>query len=422
MQLYALGLNHNTAPLAIREQMVFHAEKLQAALRELTQTKPVGEAAILSTCNRTELYCSAAEPQEALYWLADYQRVKPQELKPYLYTLPKEQAVRHAFRVASGLESMVLGEPQILGQMKEAVRQAESAGTLGTLLHKLFQRSFAVAKEVRTNTQIGANVVSMAAASVKLAARIFPSLKEQKILFIGAGEMIELCATHFAAQQPRAITVASRTLERARALAHRFNGRAIELREMSEQLHEYDIVVSCTASSLPILGKGTVERAIKARRHRPMFMVDLAVPRDIETEVSTLEDVYLYTIDDLRQAVDANLRSRQEAAAQADALIDLSVTHYLAWRHALDSGNPLPLMRRAAEQQRDAVLARARALLANGRTPEQALDYLAHTLTNKLMHAPSANLRAAAMQGDAELLRAAERLFEATDDSKDSDA
>ncbi|MFH1604619.1 MAG: glutamyl-tRNA reductase, partial [Pseudomonadota bacterium] len=211
MQLYALGLNHNTAPLAIREQMVFHAEKLQAALRELIQTKPVGEAAILSTCNRTELYMAALEPQEALYWMAEYQRVKPQELKPYLYTLPKEQAVRHAFRVASGLESMVLGEPQTLGQMKEAVRQAESAGTLGTLLHKLFQRSFAVAKEVRTNTQIGANVVSMAAASVKLAARIFPSLKEQKILFIGAGEMIELCATHFAAQQPRALTVASRT-------------------------------------------------------------------------------------------------------------------------------------------------------------------------------------------------------------------
>jgi len=210
MQLYALGLNHNTVPLAIREQMVFHAEKLQAALRELTQTKPVGEAAILSTCNRTELYCSSTQPHEALHWMAEYHRMKPQELKPYLYTLPKEQAVRHAFRVASGLESMVLGEPQILGQMKEAARQAESAGTLGTLLHKLFQRSFAVAKEVRTNTQIGANVVSMAAASVKLAARIFPSLKEQKILFIGAGEMIELCATHFAAQQPRAITVASR--------------------------------------------------------------------------------------------------------------------------------------------------------------------------------------------------------------------
>src|SRR5674476_147934 len=200
MQLYALGLNHNTAPLAIREQMVFHAEKLQSALRELTQTKLVGEAAILSTCNRTELYCSSTEPHEALYWMAEYHRMKPQELKPYVYTLPKEQAVRHAFRVASGLESMVLGEPQILGQMKEAVRLAESAGTLGTLLHKLFQRSFAVAKEVRTNTQIGANVVAMAAASVKLAARIFPSLKEQKILFIGAGEMIELCATHFAAQ------------------------------------------------------------------------------------------------------------------------------------------------------------------------------------------------------------------------------
>jgi len=329
MQLYALGLNHNTAPLAIREQMVFHAEKLQSALRELTQTKPVGEAAILSTCNRTELYCSFKEPHEALFWMAEYHRMKPQELKPYLYTLPKEQAVRHAFRVASGLESMVLGEPQILGQMKEAVRLAESAGTLGTLLHKLFQRSFAVAKEVRTNTQIGANVVSMAAASVKLAARIFPSLKEQKILFIGAGEMIELCATHFAAQQPRALTVASRTLERARLLAHRFNGSAIELRDLPEQLHEYDIVVSCTASSLPILGKGTVAARLDRAFHRPMFMVDLAVPRDIEPEVADMDDVFLYTVDDLGQMVKTGVDARQSAVAQAEAIIETGVGSFL---------------------------------------------------------------------------------------------
>ena len=269
MQLFTLGLNHQTAPLAIRERVAFHAERLQFALAELMQREPVREAAILSTCNRTELYCAAGEPQAALEWLAGYHRVQPQALKPYVYTLPQGDAVRHAFRVASGLDSMVLGEPQILGQMKEAVRSAESAGTLGTTLHKLFQRSFAVAKEVRTNTGIGANVVSMAAAAVKLAARIFPSIGEQNVLFIGAGEMIELCATHFAAQAPARITVANRTLERAQALAHRFNARAIELRELAAQLHEYDVVISCTASSLPILGKGLAERALKARRHRP---------------------------------------------------------------------------------------------------------------------------------------------------------
>jgi len=411
MQLYALGLNHNTAPLAIREQMVFHAEKLQAALRELTQTKPVGEAAILSTCNRTELYCSAKEPHEALFWMAEYHQMKPQELKPYLYTLPKEQAVRHAFRVASGLESMVLGEPQILGQMKEAVRLAESAGTLGTLLHKLFQRSFAVAKEVRTNTQIGANVVSMAAASVKLAARIFPSLKEQKILFIGAGEMIELCATHFAAQQPRAITVASRTLERARALAHRFNGNAIELRELPEQLHEYDIVVSCTASSLPILGKGTVERAIKSRRHRPMFMVDLAVPRDIEPEVASMDDVFLYTVDDLGEMVKSGVDARQSAVAQAEAIIETSVGSFLHWLSSRDLVPTIRALRSHAEEARGEEVQRALKLLARGDDPKQVLEALSHGLTNKLMHAPTQALNEASAEERGRLTELVSRLY-----------
>ena len=265
MTLFALGLNHTTAPLPVRERVVFHVEKLFDALGELTRGKSVAEAAILSTCNRTELYLSAEQPQAAAQWLAEYHRMQPGELGQYLYTLPQDRAVRHTFRVAAGMDSMVLGEPQILGQMKEAVRAAQAAGTLGTVLHKLFQRTFAVAKEVRSNTQLGANSVSMAAAAVKLAARIFPSLKDQAVLFIGAGEMVELCATHFAAQAPARLTVANRTLERGQSLAHRFNGRAIELRALPEQLQEHDIVVSCTASSLPILGKGLVERARCAR-------------------------------------------------------------------------------------------------------------------------------------------------------------
>src|SRR3977135_1688048 len=320
MQLFTLGLNHQTAPLAIRERVAFHAERLRSALAELTLRGTVREAAILSTCNRTELYCARGEPQAALEGSPVYPRVQPQELKPYPYPLPHGEAVRHAFRVASGLDSMVVGEPQILGQMKEAVRVAESAGTLGTLLNKLFQRSFAVAKEVRSNTGIGANVVSMAAAAVKLAGRIFPSLAEQKVLLVGAGEMIELAATHFAAQQPRGMAVANRTLERAESLARRFNAESIELRDLPERLPEYDIIVSCTASSLPIIGKGTMERTVRARRHRPIFMVDLAVPRDIEPEVAEMDDVFLYTIDDLAGIVSSNLDARRSAVEQAGVL------------------------------------------------------------------------------------------------------
>jgi glutamyl-tRNA reductase len=265
--LYALGLNHQTAPLAVRERVVFHVERLREALAEIKRGL-ASEAAILSTCNRTELYLAGEQPAAAAQWLAQYHSLAPAELAPYLYTHSAEPAVRHAFRVASGLDSMVIGEPQILGQMKEAARAAESAGTLGTVLHKLFQRTFAVAKEVRSTTQIGATSVSMAAAAVKLAARIFPSIKDQSVLLIGAGEMIELCATHFAAQGPARLTVANRTLERAQRLAHRFNGQALELKDLASRLHEHDIVVSCTASSLPILGKGMVEGGGGVGRYR----------------------------------------------------------------------------------------------------------------------------------------------------------
>jgi len=389
MQLFTLGLNHQTAPLAIRERVAFHAERLRSALAELTLREPVREAAILSTCNRTEIYCALGEPQATLEWLAGYHRVQPQELKPYLYTLPQGEAVRHAFRVASGLDSMVVGEPQILGQMKEAVRVAESAGTLGTLLNKLFQRSFAVAKEVRSTTRVGANSVSMATAAVKLAARIFPSLKDQNVLFIGAGEMVELCATHFAAQGPARLTVANRTLERAARLAHRFNGRSIELKSLAEHLHEHDIVVSSTASSLPILGKGLVERALRARRRRPMFMVDLAVPRDIEPEVAELDDVFLYTVDDLGHMVSTNLDARRSAVAQAEAIIDSQVGQFMHWMRTRENVPLIRALRARADDARREELERALRLLARGEPPDQVLEALSHGLVNKLMHAPT---------------------------------
>src|SRR5512134_2976292 len=405
MQLFTLGLNHASAPLAIREKVAFGTEQLKRALGEIGRVKPVGEAAILSTCNRTELYCAAGEPTHAIGWLADYHRLRPDDLGPYLYTLPREEAVRHAFRVASGLDSMVLGEPQILGQMKDAVRAAEEVGTLGATLSRLFQRSFAVAKEVRTNTRIGANVVSMAAASVKLAARIFPSLRETSILFIGAGEMIELSATHFAAQLPRSMTVANRTLDRAQHLAHRLGAQAIELRVLPEHLAAHDIVVSCTASSLPILGKGTMERVIKARRHAPVFMVDLAVPRDIEPEVGELDDVYLYTVDDLGEIVRAGHDERASHVAQAEAIIDTQVGSFLHWMDAREIVPTIRALRETGESARQHELERALRMLARGDDPKAVLEALSHGLTNKLLHAPTQALNEA-QAADREALRA----------------
>src|SRR5919201_1726672 len=382
MSLYALGLNHQTAPLAVRERVVFHVERLREALTEL-KCGMAREAAILSTCNRTELYVAGEEPGALAQWLERYHRFEPAELSPYLYTLPREQAVRHAFRVASGLDSMVLGEPQILGQMKEAARAAESAGTLGTVLHKLFQRSFAVAKEVRSTTRVGAESVSMAAAAVRLAARIFPYLADQRVLFIGAGEMIELCATHFAAQAPARIAVANRTLERAEKLARRLNAEPIELRSLAEHLHEYDIVVSCTASSLPILGKGLVERALRARRRRPIFMVDLAVPRDIEPEVGELDDVFLYTVDDLAGIVSANIDARRSAVAQAEAIIDSQVGQFMHWMRSRENVPLIRALRNRADEARRVELERALKLLARGEDPARVLETLSQGLVNK---------------------------------------
>lgn len=398
MQLFTLGLNYQSAPLAIRERVAFTGEGLRGALREIARVRPTGEAAILSTCNRTELYCAAGEPGEALAWLAGHHSLPENDLLPYLYTLPQEAAVRHAFRVAAGLDSMVLGEPQILGQMKDAVRAAHEAGSLGATLSRLFQRSFAVAKDVRTNTRIGANVVSMAAAGVKLAGRIFPTMRDRRVLLIGAGEMIELCATHFAAQMPKSITVANRTLDRAQTLAHRFSGEAILLRDLPDRLAEHDIVISCTASSLPILGKGTMERVIKARRHQPVFMVDLAVPRDIEPEVSELDDIYLYTVDDLAGVVRTGIDERESHVAQAEAIIDTQVGNFLHW---MESRELVPLirdLRDRGEQARRREIERALKMLARGEDPVQVLEALSHGLTNKLLHAPTQALQA----GDAD--------------------
>lgn len=412
MQLFAFGINHHTAPLEVREKVAFPGEATEHALRDLVDHHPVKEAAILSTCNRTEVYCNTREPGEAIHWLAHYHHLSLRDIEPYLYRLSREQAVKHAFRVASGLDSMVLGEPQILGQMKEAVRSAQRAGTLGLLLNKLFQRTFSVAKEVRSQTDIGANSVSMAAAAVRLALRIFPSIREQSVLFIGAGDMIDLCATHFAAHAPRRVTVANRTLERAQILASRIHAQAITLNELPEHLAFHDIIITSTASPLPILGKGLVERAIRQRKHKPMFIVDMAVPRDVEPEAGELDDIFLYTIDDLSEIVRDGLDARQEAVAQAEGIIESNVASFMHWLESRDLVPTIRALRDHVERYRRQELERALRQLAKGENPERVLDAFSRALTNKFLHAPSHALSHVPASERDELVEVLDRLYQ----------
>ncbi|WP_333707417.1 glutamyl-tRNA reductase [Ottowia beijingensis] len=418
MAVWALGLNHHTAPLDLRGRFAFAIDQIAPALHGLRQSHlRHPEAAILSTCNRTEVYCASDNVQidHTLGWLAKAGDVSPAALHEHTYVLQNDQAARHAFRVASGLDSMVLGEAQILGQMKNAVRAAEDAGALGTTLNQLFQRSFAVAKEVRTSTDIGAHSISMAAAAVRLAGNLFEDLRQIKVLFVGAGEMIELAATHFAARQPQAIAIANRTLERGEKLATRFSAEVMRLADLPERLHEFDAVVSCTASTLPIIGLGAVERALKKRRHRPIFMVDLAVPRDIEPEVKALGDVYLYTVDDLAQVVQTGQANRQAAVAQAEAIIDAGVQSFMHWIDQRDpAGGVVPLIQQLnaqADEWRALELARARKRLAKGEDVDAVLEALSRGLTQKMLHGAMAELHGADPAHREQTTQAIERLF-----------
>ena len=403
MSVFALGLNHQTAPLDLRGRLAFPVEALSPTLRGLATQfgKAAPEVALLSTCNRTELYIAANDPlphddlvRPAAEWLGAQGGVSASRLLDHGYLLRNHEAARHVFRVASGLDSMVLGEPQILGQMKQAVREADQAGTLGTTLHQLFQRSFSVAKEVRTSTEIGAHSISMAAAAVRQAEQIFGDLSRLHVLFVGAGEMIELVATHFAGRGPKSMAVANRTLERGEKLATRFGAQALRLADMPQRLHEFDVVVSCTASTLPIIGLGAVERALKSRRRRPMFMVDLAVPRDIEPEVAQQADVYLYTVDDLAALVQNAGEKRQAAVEQAEAIIDAGVQGFSHW---LDQRASVPLIQaltRQADDWRATEIQRARKALAKGEPVDVVLEALTRGLTQKMLHGTLAELRA----------------------------
>lgn len=413
MTLLAVGINYNTAPVSIRERLAFPADILETSLQDLWRLNGISEAAILSTCNRTEFYCeSPIENKQILIdWVADNRNIKSADFVPYLYTHQDSQLIRHMFRVACGLDSMVLGEPQILGQMKTAYQAASEAGTLGKYLGKLFQYTFSAAKKVRTDTAIGSSPVSIAFAAVQLAQQIFDKLSEQTAILIGAGETIELTARHLSQHGIGRIIIANRTFDKAHALASRFNGYAISLTELPTHLAEADIVVSSTASQLPILGKGSVESAIKKRKHKPMFMVDLAVPRDIEAEVEQLKDVYLYTVDDLQNTIDQNMDNRRRAALQAEEIIDTEVEHFLSWLRAQGAQNTIRDYRVQAESIRDEALTKTLKMLNNGLSAEEALNRLAHSLTNKLIHTPSTQIREAGANERHDLIAAAREIF-----------
>ena len=411
MAVWALGINHHTAPLDLRGRFAFALDQieptlqgLRASLTSAGKAHNAVETAILSTCNRTEIYCAADAPamDHTMHWLANSGGVAPELLRQHSYVLQDGLVARHAFRVASGLDSMVLGEAQILGQMKNAVRAAETAGALGTTLNQLFQRSFAVAKEVRSSTEIGAHSISMAAAAVRLAGQLFEDLTKIRVLFVGAGEMIELVSTHFAARNPKQITIANRTMERGEKLASQFGANTMRLADLPEHLHEYDAIISCTASTLPIIGLGAVESALKKRKRRPIFMVDLAVPRDIEAEVKHLNDVYLYTVDDLATVVRTGQAQRQAAVQQAEVIIDTGVQNFMQW---MDQRNPvggavslIQQVNAQADEWRALEIARAKKLIAKGEDIDTVLEALSRGITQKMLHGTMAALH----KGDAD--------------------
>jgi len=413
MSLITLGINHKTAPLDLRERLAFTPQSLPEALKSLKNLPHIEEASILSTCNRTELYCVTSEDNDSaiIQWFSQFHGLNEEQVKKHTYLFAHEETIRHAMEVASGLDSMVLGEPQIAGQMKDAYAAANEHGGIGPLLGKLYQRVFAVSKQVRTDTDIGSSPVSVAFAAVSLAKQIFGDLTKTTVLLVGAGETIELTARHLHSQGVTKIIIANRSVERAQKLADEFEGEAISLQHISTHLHRSDIVISSTASPLPIIGKGTVERALKQRKHEPIFMVDLAVPRDVEPEVNDLDDIYLYCVDDLQSVIEENMENRLQAAQQAREIIDVQVSHFLEWQRSLGAVDIIAQIRQSTKSLSDEVLNKAKKQLAAGQDAEETLEFLANTLTNKFLHQPSTQLRIASQENRDEVLDIAQNLF-----------
>ncbi|HUJ00753.1 MAG TPA: glutamyl-tRNA reductase [Usitatibacter sp.] len=411
MALHVLGINHRSAPLEVREKLAFPQEAQGEALASLASQGGVSEAVLVSTCNRTEVYCRAEDDSAVRAWLEREAARSGLAIAPHLYSHRDSEAVRHAFRVAAGLDSMVLGEPQILGQVKQSVRMAQSAGTIGSHLSRLFQATFSVAKQVRTETALGAQSISMAAAALKLAQNLFGDLSRTRLLLIGVGEMVELAATYFVAQRPLATVVANRTVARGEEFAARFGGQAIALAELPARIAEFDVVITATASSLPILGKGLIESALKARKRRPMFIVDFAVPRDVETEVGKLEDAFLYSIDDLGKIVQEGVEARRSAVVEAEAIVDRQVAAFREWQGSRAAVPAIVELRRRADEYREVELAKAKARLAKGEDPAAVLESLAKGLANKFLHHPTQALSHAAESEREALANAVRILF-----------
>ncbi len=421
MQLIAFGINHNTASVDVRERLSFSEHQLPEALNDLRKQATIEEALILSTCNRTELYCGVTSAEcKVIDWLSHYRETSHETLQKALYVHPSQSAVRHLLRVASGLDSMILGEPQILGQLKNAYRIAQKNGALGMLLSRLFQHSFSVAKQVRTDTAISSSPVSVAFAAVRLAQQIFGDLKPRTALLIGAGETIELAARHLRENQLGRMVVANRTLERARQLAMNMGGYAITLPEIDDHLAEADVVIASTGSPTAILGVEKVKQAIKQRKRRPMFIVDIAVPRDVEPAVGELDDVYLYTVDDMNDIIQENLRSREQAALQAEEIIDTQVEHFMGWFHSLGAVDTIRDLRTHAQDTQEQLTEKALNMLAAGKDPAEVVQILSHRLTNTLLHEPCVQLRQAAGNGDDEFLSVTRQLFNLTSSNKTS--
>ncbi|HCT5075586.1 TPA: glutamyl-tRNA reductase [Vibrio cholerae] len=402
MSLLAIGINHNTASVELREKVAFGPEKLSLALNQLSTSSHVKGGVILSTCNRTEIYCDvrSASKNKVIEWLSQFHQVSLDELKPSLYVHEEQAAIRHLMRVACGLDSLVLGEPQILGQVKQAYAEARENHAVNPATEKLFQKAFSVAKRVRTETEIGGSAVSVAYAACTLAKHIFESLADATVLLVGAGETIELVAKHLARHHCKRMIVANRTRERALSLAQQFGADVIALNEIPDYLAQADIVISSTASPLPIIGKGMVESALKARRHQPMLLVDIAVPRDIEPQVGKLNDAYLYSVDDLQSIVDSNIEQRKVEAIQAEAIVSEESATFMSWMRSLQAVDSIRDYRKQANEAREELLNKSLQALAAGGDPEKLLIELSNKLTNKLIHTPTRALQTAAEQGE----------------------
>ncbi|MCG7568300.1 glutamyl-tRNA reductase [Pseudoalteromonas sp. CnMc7-15] len=402
MTIVALGINHKTASVDLRERVAFSPEQLDRALQQLTMQDEFAESVIVSTCNRTEIYCSleSGTPEQVLQWLAQFHQLDSKELAENVYSFDHSQAIYHLMKVACGLDSLVLGEPQILGQIKQAYASAKKNGGVGVLFERLFQKTFSVAKQVRTETNIGASAVSVAYAAVNLAKHIYGKLDNTRVLLIGAGETIELVARHIHQHSPQSMTVANRTIDRARNLADEFAAGVISLAQLPEQLPQADIVISSTASTLPIIGKGVIEQALKKRKNKPMLLIDIAVPRDIESQVAELDNAYLYSVDDLQAIVSENMATREQAAKEAEQIITARVSEFDNWLKSLDSVGLIREYRNDVTQTKEQLLERAMAQLASGKEPEKIMVELANKLTNRLMHAPTKAIKDAAEKGE----------------------